>query len=144
MADWFAELVDEACAQVLARQEIRENLADVDDDRDTVDKITGMTGEALGSGQLLELHAASANAVTRLDGEREMMLRELLPRQSRAIADAENKIRRLDRQRQPAAARTETGWRGSRESSAPPRPTSRRHGRPSPRPPRRMASSGMR
>jgi hypothetical protein len=40
MADWFAELVDEAWDEVLDRPEIRHNLGRVADDLDTANKIT--------------------------------------------------------------------------------------------------------
>ena len=98
MADWFDELVEDAGAQVLARQDIRSNLGKVADDRDTRNKIAAQIEELRDTGTLRELHSVRANAVEQLDRDRQMVLRELLTRQWRVVAEAEDKVKRIERQ----------------------------------------------
>lgn len=99
MADWFTGLVAEAGREVLALPDIRESLKGVDPDRDTANSITKKIAELRDSGELRELHGTRVAAVERLDRDREGMLRELLPRQWRALGEAGMKVSRLELQR---------------------------------------------
>jgi hypothetical protein len=99
MADWFTGLVAEAGREVLALPDMRESLKGVDPDRDTANSITKKIAELRDSGELRELHGTRVAAVERLDRDREGMLRELLPRQWRALGEAEAKVSRLELQR---------------------------------------------
>jgi hypothetical protein len=94
MADWFNELVVKTCAEVLASEHVRLNLALADPARVTATSITRqIVGPGGDTGRLLELLAEPIGAVERIDRQRDGMIRELLPRESRAVADAEARLK---------------------------------------------------
>jgi hypothetical protein len=99
MADWFDELVQKTCAEVLAREDVRDNLADADPARVTASSITKQVVGSDGDiGRLRELLADPIHEVERADRYRDGMLREVLPRESTALAEAEARLQRARQQ----------------------------------------------
>jgi hypothetical protein len=119
MADWFNELVEKVCAEVLAREDVRHNLALADPARVTAKSITQQIVGIGETGRLRDLLAEPIGAVEQLDRQRDGMVRELLPGEWRTVAEAEARQRRARRQlRNASSARRSAGGSVSFPSEA--------------------------
>ena len=130
MNEWFADLVANACTEVLARADVQANL-------DLTDRVTADSIRAdLTADSLAERFTDGVGWVQEIDRRRLEVLTQLLPGQWEAVLRAEDRVARA---RYPEAPRGDAGragkrgrgrWPGRRRPGTPPAPPS---GRPSTR-----------